>query len=132
MRKSDLEYYKIIGIPSNSNYEELKKAYRKLALELHPDKNKETEKDFIEITEAYQQLSKKYELINNILSNREKKDAKREKKTTLVSWNKDVKVHDCTNQRTSKNCCIYHNRLAYYEDYKDNNDKYIDNDKNKN
>lgn len=48
-------YYEILGISSNATKEEIKKAYRKLALQYHPDKNKSTDahERFIEINEAY-------------------------------------------------------------------------------
>jgi len=54
------DYYKILGIDSNANPEDIKKAYRKLALKYHPDKtkgDKESEKHFKEINEAYRILS---------------------------------------------------------------------------
>ncbi|KAG7477063.1 hypothetical protein MATL_G00089260 [Megalops atlanticus] len=53
------DYYKILGIPSGSNEDEIKKAYRKMALKFHPDKNKEAnaEEKFKEIAEAYEVLS---------------------------------------------------------------------------
>jgi curved DNA-binding protein CbpA len=125
MRKSDLDYYKIIGIPPNSSYAELKKAYRRLALCLHPDKNninQETKNDFVEITEAYQYLSKKYEHINSIKEAKERKKEKEKekeketKKEVKVTWDEETKNYDNTNQRISKNCCVYCNRLKYYED----------------
>jgi len=57
--KSD--YYDILGVTKNASAEELKKAYRKQALEWHPDKHKDekevAEKRFKEINEAYQVLS---------------------------------------------------------------------------
>ena len=54
--KSD--YYDILGVSKGASPEELKKAYRKQALEWHPDRHKDAaEKRFKEINEAYQILS---------------------------------------------------------------------------
>src|SRR4030043_1410563 len=57
--KSD--YYDILGVSKSASAEEIKKAYRKQALEWHPDRHKdnkeEAEKRFKEINEAYQVLS---------------------------------------------------------------------------
>lgn len=52
-------YYKILGVSRNATKEEIKKAYRKLALQWHPDKNKspDAHHKFIEINEAYLILS---------------------------------------------------------------------------
>ncbi|MFH1148253.1 MAG: J domain-containing protein [Pseudomonadota bacterium] len=54
------DYYKVLGISKNCSAEELKKAYRKLALKYHPDRNKgdkAAEERFKEISEAYAVLS---------------------------------------------------------------------------
>lgn len=54
------DYYKILGVDRKSNDEEIKRAYRKLALKYHPDRNpnnKLAEEKFKEINEAYQVLS---------------------------------------------------------------------------
>lgn len=53
------DYYKILGVSRNATDDELKKAYRKLALKYHPDKNKDpgAEDRFKEIAEAYEILS---------------------------------------------------------------------------
>ncbi len=56
------DYYKILGINKNAKNAEIKKAYRKLAMKYHPDHNKgdkEAEKKFKEISEAYAVLSDK-------------------------------------------------------------------------
>ena len=53
---------KLLNIDKNSSQSEIKTAYRKLALELHPDKNKENKEDdeFKKITEAYNYLKKNH------------------------------------------------------------------------
>ncbi len=50
------DYYKVLGISKDSSPEDIKKAYRKLALKYHPDKGGDQEK-FKEVNEAYQILS---------------------------------------------------------------------------
>ncbi|GMT14298.1 hypothetical protein PFISCL1PPCAC_5595, partial [Pristionchus fissidentatus] len=57
--KMGKDYYKILGVTKTSSDDEIKKAYRKMALKYHPDKNKEAgaENKFKEIAEAYDVLS---------------------------------------------------------------------------
>src|SRR5690606_18389310 len=52
------DYYEILGVGKNATADELKKAYRKLALEYHPDRNKSKEADakFKELNAAYEIL----------------------------------------------------------------------------
>ncbi|MBC7766717.1 DnaJ domain-containing protein [Arenimonas sp.] len=51
------DYYKTLGVEKNASPEEIKKAFRKLALEHHPDKNGGKDEKFKEINEAYSTLS---------------------------------------------------------------------------
>ncbi|OGK30315.1 hypothetical protein A3G67_05170 [Candidatus Roizmanbacteria bacterium RIFCSPLOWO2_12_FULL_40_12] len=53
------DYYEILGVSKNSPQDEIKKAYRKLALKWHPDRNKtkEAAEKFSEINKAYEVLS---------------------------------------------------------------------------
>lgn len=55
------DYYKTLGIIKGATDEDIKKAYRKLALKFHPDKNKAAgaEEKFKEVAEAYEVLSDK-------------------------------------------------------------------------
>ncbi|XP_041348272.1 dnaJ homolog subfamily B member 9-like [Gigantopelta aegis] len=57
------DYYKILGVKKDATEKQIKKAFRKLALKYHPDKNKKdkdgAQKKFMEIAEAYEILSDK-------------------------------------------------------------------------
>ena len=54
------DYYEVLSVPKNASQDEIKKAYRKLAFQYHPDRNKgdkDKEDKFKEASEAYQVLS---------------------------------------------------------------------------
>jgi molecular chaperone DnaJ len=57
---SKRDYYEVLGVSKNATEDEIKKAYRKLARQYHPDVNKDdpnAEEKFKEVTEAYEVLS---------------------------------------------------------------------------
>src|SRR5438128_2122510 len=53
------DYYEVLGVTSNASAEDVKKAFRRLAMQYHPDRNQEdgAEARFKEIGEAYEVLS---------------------------------------------------------------------------
>ena len=54
------DYYEVLGVEKNASADEIKKAYRKKAIQFHPDKNpgdKQAEENFKEAAEAYDVLS---------------------------------------------------------------------------
>lgn len=70
---SKRDYYDVLGVQKNASKEDIKNAYRKLALQYHPDRNKEpgAEEKFKELSEAYAVLSddekrKRYDIYGHV------------------------------------------------------------------
>lgn len=57
MAAQQLDYYAVLGVSRDASPEEIKKAYRRLARQLHPDVNPDEEERFKEVTKAYEVLS---------------------------------------------------------------------------
>ncbi len=67
---SKRDYYEVLGVSKSASESEIKKAYRKMAIKYHPDKNpgsKEAEEKFKEAAEAYDVLSNAEK--NNVTTN---------------------------------------------------------------
>ena len=59
------DYYEVLGVDRSASSEELKKAYRKVAMKYHPDRNpgdEEAEEKFKEVNDAYQQIKEHQKL----------------------------------------------------------------------
>lgn len=59
-----MDYYKILGVSHDATSEEIKKAYKKLALKHHPDKNQET--DSAKAEERFKVIGKAYEVLSDV------------------------------------------------------------------
>lgn len=57
MSPKEKDFYRVLGVPENASQEEIKKAYRRLAHQHHPDRAGGSEEKFKEINAAYQILS---------------------------------------------------------------------------
>ncbi len=55
------DFYEILGVAKDSTQEDIKKAYRKLSLQLHPDRNNNSD----ESTQKYQEINSAYEVLGN-------------------------------------------------------------------
>lgn len=60
------DFYKILGVKKSASVKDIKKAYRKLALQLHPDRNRDdpsAQDKFADLGAAYEVLMSKVQLI---------------------------------------------------------------------
>lgn len=99
------DYYKILEIKQSASKEEIKSAYRKMALKWHPDKNtqRDTTKEMQDVNEAYHILyddikRKRYDLEYNIFVNSHSQNKQNDKKTSFNEddnkWYYDYEVKD--------------------------------------
>ena len=58
---SKKDYYDVLGVAKGASKEELKKAYRKLAMKFHPDRNPDDE----QASEKFKELSEAYEILSD-------------------------------------------------------------------
>ena len=87
------DLYDIIGVSKSASKDEIKKAYRKVAMKYHPDKNpgnKEAEQNFKEAAEAYSVLGddQKKSTIRSIWARRSRNG--RSGRSTRIRWNSYV------------------------------------------
>lgn len=57
-----MNFYELLGIPATASHEDVKRAYRRLALKWHPDKNPENSS---EASEMFRQISEAYEVLSD-------------------------------------------------------------------
>lgn len=94
-----LNYYEILGVPRNAHLDEIKKAYRHLALRYHPDKNKSDSPQ--EATRKFREISQAYE----ILADRKKRQQY------------DLQFIDSGNQHFSADDFVFRNPFDIFRDF---------------
>lgn len=69
------DYYKVLGLPNGSSKDKVKKAYRKLAMKYHPDRNNssDAQRIFIKINEAYAYLTEDHQEVDTSFNDHVKK-----------------------------------------------------------
>lgn len=102
-------YYLILEISQTATYEDIKKAFRKLALKYHPDRNKDANANemFIEATEAYEVLKdeekrKEYDAIYKMLFTEKKQERKEDDKYESINYEKISKQWEDLGQRMAE------------------------------
>ncbi|MCR5262150.1 MAG: DnaJ domain-containing protein [Candidatus Gastranaerophilales bacterium] len=107
------DYYKILGVPVDAKPEEIKKAFRLATVKYHPDVNKNGEKIFMEIKEAYEVLIdenerrnydfvKGYDLLKKQNFQKNKKSSKAEQKQNYHYENEYKKTQSDVSEEQTK------------------------------
>lgn len=118
------DYYKVLGVPSNASADEIKKAYRRLALLNHPDKNPNDPSAgarFQEIGEAYETLSneqkrRKYDSVGD----KKMRSSNRERRSEY----EDARPSYDQRQPSYHNKGSAHDNRGYYHDDDDSFEKF--------
>jgi len=116
------EYYLLLEITTNATQEEIKKAYRKKAHELHPDKNKN-----FDTTEQFQKLNKAYETLSNFNVDEEIEKVSHERGDyqnlgngfIIKSYDKrevDIENYKINIENLSCNCSDWNNNRKQYDE----------------
>ncbi len=93
------DYYKILGVENSATAAEIKKAYRKLAMLYHPDKNpgdKSSEEKFKEIVEAYEVLkdTEKRKTFDDFIGNKRRNEQRKKTQNTQKETYTSSKITD--------------------------------------
>jgi len=80
---SGLDPYKVLNVPKNFTWDQLKKGYKKAALKTHPDKEGGNKMIFDFVTSCFETLAEEY---NNRVSNKKHDDLKNESKNYFDKW----------------------------------------------
>jgi curved DNA-binding protein len=108
------DYYKVLGVDKKATQEDIKKAYRKLAVKYHPDKNpgdKKAEEKFKEINEA-----------NDVLSDPEKRKKYDDLGENWQYYQQGANMNDYFNNRQSRK----KGKQGQYEYYSDDESQFSD------
>lgn len=87
-----MSYYEILGVPPSANILEIRKAYKRLALRWHPDKNQDNKK---EAEEKFRLISEAYEVLSDHVK-RARYDANQSNGTFNHDWSSDFVFRDPT------------------------------------
>lgn len=101
------DYYKILGLNYNAKAEDIKKAFRRATVKFHPDVNKDGEKIFIEIKEAYEVLideneRKKYDFVKGYDLLRKEKQKNKDSRQNKAKQEK-TNTEENSNTKTTQN-----------------------------